>query len=85
MSNIIQKYCPFSTLVDVPPAVPQSAIPLCIYDGREEGYTMKQKGYDNGVFCQNFQTTFNENGLCYTYNNLELSLDKVILDQRFFV
>ena len=27
-------------------------------------------------FCQSFQTTANEDGICYTYNNHEVSIEQ---------
>ena len=48
----------------------QAAFPVCIYDGSQDGYA-------GNPYCNMFQTTFNEHGMCYTYNNYELSLDKV--------
>ncbi len=54
--------------------VPQSAFPTCVYDGGAEGITVPR--YDS-PFCNKFQTTFNEIGMCYTYNNYELDLEGV--------
>ena len=55
----------------------QAAFPVCIYDGSQEGYEIdKKEGYGGNAYCNKFQTTFNEHGMCYTYNNYELSLDK---------
>ena len=55
----------------------QAAFPVCIYDGNQDGYEINKEGYGNNPYCNMFQTTFNEHGMCYTYNNYELSLDKV--------
>ena len=55
----------------------QAAFPVCIYDGSQDGYEVNKEGYGGNPYCNMFQTTFNEHGMCYTYNNYELSLDKV--------
>ena len=55
----------------------QAAFPVCIYDGGQDGYEVDKDGYGGNAYCNMFQTTFNEHGMCYTYNNYELSLDKV--------
>ena len=54
----------------------QAAFPVCIYDGSQDGYEIDKEGYGGKSYCNKFQTTFNEHGMCYTYNNYELSLDK---------
>ena len=50
---------------------------MCIYDGDQDGFEINKEGYGSNAYCNKFQTTFNEHGMCYTYNNYELSLDKV--------
>ena len=54
----------------------QAAFPVCIYDGKQDGDEIDKEGYGGTAYCNKFQTTFNEHGMCYTYNNYELNLDK---------
>ena len=48
--------------------VPNAAFPFCKY-GRREGDGVLLPDYGDR-FCDDFQTTFNEHGLCYTFNNV---------------
>ena len=53
--------------------IPDAAFPICAYAGQEEG--IKVKEYQNDKFCSSFQTTFNDHGLCYTFNNVQQRLE----------
>ena len=48
--------------------VPNAAFPFCNY-GRREGDGVQLPEYGDR-FCDDFQTTFNDHGLCYTFNNV---------------
>ena len=48
--------------------VPNAAFPFCKY-GRREGDGILLPEYGER-YCNDFQTTFNEYGLCYTFNNV---------------
>ncbi len=48
--------------------VPNAAFPFCKYGSREgDGILLPEYGER---YCNAFQTTFNEYGLCYTFNNV---------------
>ena len=55
-------------------SVPGAAFPVCSYDGDVGG--LGAAGvvgeYPSDRFCRLFQTTFNDHGLCYTFNNVRL-------------
>lgn len=44
--------------------VPSPAFPVCRYDGQDDDPA--------SATCRSFQTTFNDYGLCYTFNNVRL-------------
>ena len=48
--------------------VPGAAFPFCKYGSREgDGILLREY---SERYCNSFQTTFNEHGLCYTFNNV---------------
>ena len=57
---------------------PNPTFPFCFYgsenkvEGQEPSYL---KAYQES-YCNAFQTTFNEHGLCYTINNSEQGFDE---------
>ena len=54
-------------------AVPGAAFPVCSYDGDLGGAdSASVSEYPGDRFCRAFQTTFNDHGLCYTFNNVHL-------------
>ncbi len=56
-----------------PEMTPNAAFPYCYYqDKDEEGV---RHGPYGARYCDSFQTTFNEMGLCYTYNAGDLGID----------
>lgn len=60
--------------------VPSPAFPFCSY-GSESTQTNETVGaffteYEE-QFCNAFQTTFNEHGLCYTFNNADQGLPDI--------
>ena len=62
-------------------SVPNPAFPFCMYRDSQEGAGVKMKGYRE-EFCRGFQTTVNEVGLCYTYNNFDLGMDPDVTDYQ---
>ena len=57
--------------------VPNTGFPLCLYeDDDQDSVGLKFPEYPEDRFCNSFQPTFNEYGLCYTYNNVKLGLDQ---------
>ena len=59
---------------------PNPTFPFCFYgsenkvEGQEPSYL---KAYQES-YCNAFQTTFNEHGLCYTINNSEQGFDEIL-------
>ena len=56
--------------------VPNAAFPFCFYSSEtigtwETGYVEEYKEH----YCDALQPTFNEHGLCYTFNNPDAGLD----------
>ena len=52
--------------------IPNAAFPFCFYSSETVGtYLDDYKEY----YCNAFQPTFNEHGLCYTFNNPDAGLD----------
>ena len=61
--------------------MPNPAFPFCFYGSQMKNQPAKQHGsyieaYQEN-YCNSFQTTFNEHGLCYTFNNADQGLDDV--------
>ena len=54
--------------------VPNAAFPFCFYSSETVGtYLDDYKEH----YCNAFKPTFNEHGLCYTFNNPDRGLDDV--------
>ena len=59
---------------------PNPTFPFCFYgsenkvEGQQPSYL---KAYQES-YCNAFQTTFNEHGLCYTINNSEQGFDEIL-------
>jgi hypothetical protein len=54
--------------------VPNPAFPYCLYGSKAKGQGTYWNAYQE-YYCDAFQTTFNEFGLCYTFNNADQGLD----------
>ena len=52
--------------------IPNSAFPFCFY-GSEKKSKDIQSPYQES-YCKDFQTTFNEQGQCYSFNNVNLNV-----------
>ncbi len=53
--------------------VPGASFPICSYDGDGGGADAAVADeYPSDRFCGLFRTTFNDHGLCYTFNNVRL-------------
>ena len=52
--------------------IPNSAFPFCFY-GSEKKSKDSQSPYQES-YCKDFQTTFNEQGQCYSFNNVNLNV-----------
>ena len=61
--------------------VPGAAFPFCKYGSREgDGIVLPEYGER---YCNSFQTTFNEYGLCYTFNNVNQVSWTVLVKSHF--
>ena len=58
------------------------AFPLCLYTNKHKEGTVLGE-YKGDTYCDAFQTTFNDHGLCYTYNNVKLFKDDEEDNQPF--
>lgn len=60
--------------------MPNPAIPHCSYNqgADDEVDSLILDEYETDFFCRSFQTTYNDHGLCYTYNNIQLGLESKI-------
>ncbi len=64
-----------SSIVRTTGQVSSPAFPYCSYNSDDRS-GIAHPAYNNSRFCNDFQTTFNEYGLCYTYNNVRLAFEK---------
>ena len=60
-------------LIDAIDPIPSPAFPFCYYQDKTDSKGRPFGPYGDN-YCEDFQPTFNENGLCYTYNNHELGM-----------
>ena len=63
--------------------VANAAFPFCFYQNKQRDGV--KFGPYRELYCNDFQTTINEKGLCYTYNNYNLGMDPMAREEAFYI